>query len=302
MALALVVVACSPSGAVDDTVPSVSASSSTSDSSPSTTPVPDTSTTSTTPSSSSPTTTVEETTTSTAVPLPPPTINPEITIPDGDGPFPALVLVHGGGWVAGNPSIMRALARDLADEGFLVINTDYTLADDQPGYPAALHDVSCAVRLAQSHELSDGTVAVIGHSAGAHIGSVVALAGDLYGDECEYPGTGLPERFVGLSGPYDVARLGLLMIPFFGGGPQVEPDAWFAGNPHNLVDENQELSVLLLHGDADGLVEIGFSFDFEDALNAAGVDVLVEVVEGGNHPATHDPDVVGDLIATWLLR
>ncbi len=223
-------------------------------------------------------------------------------MPDGDGPFPAVVLVHGGGWIAGDPSIMRDLAVFLTDEGYLTVNTDYTLSDGQPGFPAAIDDIACAVRLAQSHPRSDGSVALLGHSAGAHLSAVVALTGDQYGLSCPHEGSGVPDKLVGLAGPYDVDRLGILMLPFFGGGPQAEPDAWFAGNPHNLVDRNTDIASLLMHGDQDGFVAINFTFNFGTALTDAGGDVLVEVVEGANHNQLRDSDLVGDLIATWLLR
>ncbi len=197
---------------------------------------------------------------------------------------------------------MRPLARFLSDQGFMTVNTNYTLSDEQPGFPAAINDVACAVRLAQTHPESDGTVVILGHSAGAHIAAVVALTGNQYGAGCPYQGSGLPDKLVGLAGPNNVERLGFIMIPFFGGGPQVEPDAWFAGNPLNHVSENTNLVTLLLHGDADGIVDIGFSYEFETALTDAGSDVLMEVVEGANHEMLREANVVGDLIVTWLLR
>ncbi|HSO50215.1 MAG TPA: alpha/beta hydrolase, partial [Acidimicrobiia bacterium] len=217
-----------------------------------------------------------------------------------NGPFPAVVLVHGGGWVAGSPSIMRPLAQHLTDAGYLTVNTQYALSGEQPGFPAAVDDVTCAVRYAAAHPDSDGTVAVLGHSAGAHISAVVALSGDDYGDSCPIAGTGLPDRLVGLAGPYDVARLGILMIPFFGVGPAEDPEAWAAGNPIHLVDQNPALDGLLMYGEEDGLIDPSFTFDFAEALEAEGSEALVEGVEDAHHNDMYAPRFVGDLIATWL--
>jgi predicted esterase len=69
-----------------------------------------------------------------------------------------------------------------------------------------------------------------------------------------------------------------------------------------LVDRNTDIAGLLMHGDQDGFVAINFTFNFGTALTDAGSDVLVEVVEGANHNQLRDSDIVGDLIATWLLR
>jgi acetyl esterase/lipase len=260
-------------------------------------------TTSSSTTSSTTTTTIAPTTTT----IPPttttvPDIGADVAIPEGTGPFPAVVLVHGGGWVAGGPSIMSSLAGYLTDSGFLTVNTSYKLANDSPGFPEALDDVACAVRYAAAHPDSDGTVALVGHSAGAHLSAVVALTGDRYGEDCPVPGTGLPDRLVGLAGPYDVNRLGLVMLPFFGVGPNGDPEAWAAGNPQALTDENTGLSSLIMYGGSDGLVDASFAIDFHEALVSSGSDSLLELVEGARHNQMRDPEWVGDLILVWLER
>jgi len=256
-----------------------------------TTTVPPTTSTLPAPSSTSPPTTSVE------------NIDAEVRVPEGSGPFPAVVLVHGGGWITGGPPIMRPLAEHLNDNGFLTVNTRYALASvETPAYPQAFDDVACAVRAAGGHPDSDGTVVLIGHSAGAHIGAVVALTGDAYAADCPYPGTGLPDRFVGLAGPYDVDRLGGLMSLFFGEGPAANPEAWEAGNPQALTDANADLESLIMYGELDGLVDDRFAIEFAAALSSSGSASLLELVEGARHNEMYDPDVVGELIVAWLDR
>lgn len=230
-------------------------------------------------------------------------VDAEVNVPEGDGPFPAVVLVHGGGWVTGDPGIIDPLADHLSENGYLTVNTRYTLATSRrTGFPAAVDDVACAVRYAAGHPDGDGTVAVIGHSAGAHVGAVVALTGDRYGADCADPGRGVPERFVGLAGPYDVSRLGPAMGSFFGGGPDQLAEAWKAGNPQLLTDMNPDLNSLIMYGENDGLVPGGFAIDFYEALILSGSEAHLEPVEGARHNDMHDPELVGDLIVTWLAR
>lgn len=265
----------------------------------STTSTPSVTTTSTTVASTT-TTTAAEATTTTGEPA---EIDAEIGIPEGTGPFPVVVLVHGGGWVGGNPSVLRPLATYLEDNGFMTVNTRYKLAGlDSPGFPEAVDDVACAVRYAAAHPASDGSVAVIGHSAGAHLGAVVALTGDEYATECPVAGSGIPQRFVGLAGPYDISRIGLAMGLFFGASPNVIPEAWEAGNPQLLTDANTDLDSLIMYGELDGLVDDSFAFDFHDALTTSGSESLLELVENARHNDVHDPAIVGDLIVTWLER
>lgn len=256
-----------------------------------------TTTTSTTLAPSTTTTTSGSTTDAT------PVVDADVTVPVGQGPFPAVVLVHGGGWVTGGPRLIAPLSDHLNDNGFLTVNTRYTLATlDRPAFPEAVEDVACAVRLAASHPDSDGNVTVVGHSAGAHIGAIVALTGDDYVGDCAVGGSGVPEQFVGLAGPYDVSRLGLAIAAFFGGGPERLPDFWEAGNPQLLSDENPELEALVMYGERDGIVSESFAIDFHDALLDSGATSLLELVEEARHNDMHDPSLVGDLIVTWLGR
>jgi len=226
----------------------------------------------------------------------------DIRVPEGEGPFPAVVLVHGGGWVGGSPELMAGLARFLADAGYLTVNTGYTLSNGIAGFPVAVDDVACAARNAADHPYSDGTVTVVGHSAGAHLAALVALDTDVYGTECALVEPVIPDRLVGLAGPYDVSRIGPLIVPFFGVPPNEDPELWQAGNPLNQVANNPDLSSLIMHGEEDGLIDLSFATDFAEALSGAGSEAVVEVVEGARHNEMHHPDVVGDLIVTWLER
>jgi acetyl esterase/lipase len=197
---------------------------------------------------------------------------------------------------------MTDLAQFLTDAGFLTVNTAYTLSNGVPGFPSAIDDVACAVRNAAAHPAGDGTVAVVGHSAGAHLAALVALDTDVYGRGCALTEPNIPDRLVGLAGPYDVARLGPLILPFFGVRPNENPEMWQAGNPLSQVANNPDLTSLIMHGEDDSLIDLRFATDFAEALTAAGSEAVVEVVEGARHSEMHDPDIVGDLIVAWLER
>ena len=259
-----------------------------------------TSTTSTTIPPPSTTTTGDGTVSTTAGD---PTIDAVVTVPEGPGPFPTVVLVHGGGWVAGDPGIMEPLADLLVANGYLTVNTRYQLATQgNPSFPGAVEDVACAVRYASGLPNSDGSVAVIGHSAGAHIGAIAALAGDDFVGDCPFEGPAVPGRFIGLAGPYDSSRLGLAMLVFFGLPESAAPELWESGNPLELTDSNPDLDSLIMYGEEDGLVADSFAIDFAAALVGSGSTALLEKVEGARHNDMHDPALVGDLIVTWLDR
>ena len=64
---------------------------------------------------------------------------------DGDGPFPAVVCVHGGGWVGGDRKQMAATILVLARRGFVAVTPDYRTAPAHR-FPAQLEDCKAAVR------------------------------------------------------------------------------------------------------------------------------------------------------------
>ncbi len=99
-------------------------------------------------------------------------------IPNGPGPFAAVILVHGGGWEAGDKQgvFIQPLFKPLDESGLAWFSINYRLAPKYP-HPAALHDVEEAIRYVKSHagefRVDPARIALMGESAGGHL---VALA------------------------------------------------------------------------------------------------------------------------------
>jgi acetyl esterase len=117
--------------------------------------------------------------------------------PEGDGPHPVLIWIHGGGWVVGSAAVSDATARDLCRlAGCLVVNVDYRLAPEHP-FPAALEDVTTVAKWV-SAEIGSlggdaGRIAVGGDSAGGNLSAVLAheLPGTFALQVLVYPATDL---------------------------------------------------------------------------------------------------------------
>jgi len=106
-------------------------------------------------------------------------------LPEGDGPFPSLVHLHGGGWVRGEVDTYDEFCRYLTDElGCLTFSVDYRRAPEHP-FPAAVVD-SCAATewVANNADLFDGDsrLGVIGDSAGGNLTAAVTLMARDQGD------------------------------------------------------------------------------------------------------------------------
>ena len=108
-------------------------------------------------------------------------VTADVIVPEGNGPHPVLVYLHGGGWVAGSPKSHNKLAHRFAEGGVLVFNVDYRLGPEHP-FPAAFDDSVHAIRwaadVASVYGGDSARLAVGGDSAGGNLtaAAVAALA------------------------------------------------------------------------------------------------------------------------------
>jgi len=103
-------------------------------------------------------------------------------IPDGPGPFPACILVHGGGWKNGNKRVyITPLFEPLAKSGFAWFAINYRLAPEHR-WPACADDVKAGIKWVKAHaaeyKIDPNRIALIGESAGAQLAAFVAAQND----------------------------------------------------------------------------------------------------------------------------
>ena len=230
---------------------------------------------------------------------------------------PAVVMIHGGGWISGNRAIKGKLGEILAGAGIVVFNIDYRLArPDQPDtrWPAQLVDAQLAVRYLRSHaaelEIDPARIGAIGDSAG---GQLALLLGTL---RSVVPGDrdGLyPDQRPNVSAVVD--EFGPVDIPNMGAGAAENMRLLFGtATPSPAVADQasplpfltaQTASTYIIHGHQDGVVPFAQSARLAAALLARQVPHEFITFKGGHgYDGVVAQDVARMQVAsfTWLAQ
>ena len=104
----------------------------------------------------------------------------DMYVPDGKGPFPGILFIHGGGFVGGtkNWTSLVPLIRYFVDRGYAVFSSDYRLLKDNGIFPNNIKDSKCALAWlktnAAKYNVDAGRIGVMGESAGAYLAGMLA--------------------------------------------------------------------------------------------------------------------------------
>jgi acetyl esterase len=97
--------------------------------------------------------------------------------PRGDGPFPAVIDLHGGAWCNGDLNECKARDEVLAASGLVAIALDFRHAED--GYPSSLIDINYAIRWVKANAAKLGVradrIGLSGQSSGGHLAMLAAM-------------------------------------------------------------------------------------------------------------------------------
>jgi acetyl esterase/lipase len=212
-----------------------------------------------------------------------------------DGPAPAVVFVHGGAWVHGDPSQAAGNALHFARHGIATVSLSYRLAP-RHRFPAPLDDVRRGLRWVRAHAEELGVdpkrIVLLGLSAGAHLAMLAHVAAALPELEADLPVElrGVPEDVLGVMlhyGPYDLARRRPLpdgidpVVELL--GERAADTAWVrsASPAHHAALATAP--VLLVHGTADVVVSHRESVRLHAALEASGKPAELLLLEGAPH-------------------
>lgn len=211
------------------------------------------------------------------------------------GTLPGLVLIHGGGWVAGSKQEFRTFALEMTKQhGFVCVSIDYRFAP-RFRFPAQVEDAKCAVRWLRANaerlRVDPQRIGAIGKSAGGYLAMMLGVLNPQDGWEGS---GGQPdesskvEAVVSISGPTTFIadqppiRGHLVVANFLGGNMYDHRELFQQASPISHVDAGDS-PILLLHGTRDSLVPVDHATQMAEALTTAGVSGRVELLIGSGH-------------------
>lgn len=198
----------------------------------------------------------------------------DIAYPEGDGPFPAIVCIHGGGWAGGNRHSYQEFIEQAAGRGYVAATISYRLtAPDRETkvaahpFPAQVEDCKCAIRWlranAAKYHVNPDRIGVTGGSAGGHLSLMVGMT--TADDKLEGTGghaeqSSKVQAVVNVFGPADLVR-GYEDVPavrdllhwFCGGSPKERPEAYRQASPVTYARRDNP-PILTIHGTEDTIV------------------------------------------------
>jgi len=262
----------------------------------------------------------------------------DLYLPKGAKAAPALVAVHGGGWVQGARTAFQYWGPYLAARGIAMFSISYRLATKGKTYPQAVYDVLAGVQFVRGRAGEFGVdparIGLIGASAGAHLAALAALGWSSGKFSKAYPQDAFVavdasvKCLIGVYGIYDAVAMwtnfqlqgGRETIQLFQGGhgnnfekfmgapPMEDRRLYFDASPISYATfANNKIGVLLVTGTEDDLVDPReHTYPFQLALKQAGFFVRPCIVPGAPHYFMNDPiDEPGSLtgfVAPRLMR
>ncbi|MFD1707926.1 alpha/beta hydrolase [Siminovitchia sediminis] len=205
--------------------------------------------------------------------------------------LPAVILVHGGAYQSGSKDMYREWGPILAKYGFVTVSINYRLTTaENASWPGVQEDIKSAVDWlvdkANKWGIDPMRLGVIGDSAGAHLGSLLAF-------ETASKASFKIQAFVGIYGIYDLTvkvteRQEMMFRRLIGKSLQEAPEEYKKASPIDHVGKAAAMPTfvaefLLVWGDADRVASPQQSENFAQRLKEAGISVETIILPGQGH-------------------
>lgn len=208
-------------------------------------------------------------------------------VPEKEGTYPAVLVVHGGAWRSGNRYQLSGYARTLTQMGMVCFAIDYRLAPKHK-WPAQIDDCRSAIKWIRKHaadyKVDPERLGAIGYSAGGHLVSLLATSGEAPSEKNGNVDTRLQAVAAG-GAPAEFRKFpdkGRWAEFLMGGDQDSVPEKFKSASPAVFIDKNDP-PIFFYNGTKDRLVPMTWTQPFFEELKKAGVKVEMHTIEGAGH-------------------
>ena len=226
----------------------------------------------------------------------------------GDGPWPLLIYVHGGGWKEGSRGAYRGQIEEAAQRGYVAVTMSHRLTAERNEkgkvkypWPAAIHDVKACIRFLRSHakdyRIDPNRFGITGASSGGHLSLLAGVtdAEDGLEGTKETTVSTRVQAVVNIAGPTDMAKVYDVPVvtpyarDFLGGSPTKLPKAYLKSSPIHYYDKTDP-PILTIHSKQDTIVPVEQALMLDAKARKIGtVHELKLIDEPENHqPRSHN--------------
>ena len=240
----------------------------------------------------------------------------DVWVPQGKGPFPTVLMVHGGCWTTSiaDRSLMNWIADDLRKDGIAVWNVDYR-GVDRPGggYPGTFTDAAAAADAlktnARKYHLDAKHVVAVGHSAGGHLALWLAARGKIARTSPLYTRSplkiahaislgGLPDLEATAASPDN--GCGVEVVGKLVGAPGSRPDVYADTSVPRLLPLG--VAQDLVNGQEDKIIPLRMGTDYVAAARAKGDSAELHIVAQTGHVELVAPETAAWATTKRLIR
>jgi len=202
----------------------------------------------------------------------------DLRLPEGEGPFPVVAIIHGGCWLATyDLHLMDAMATDLTERGYATWNIEYRrVGDEGGGWPGTFEDIADGLDklrdLSETYPLDLDQLVVAGHSAGGHLALWAGSRSCLTGKSPLYrPDPIQPSGIVSLAGIVDLEHYlvrsgggcGATVKDLMGGFPEERAERYRQASPVEMPLTG--VARTLITGKQDPIVPVAHVARYEEA-------------------------------------
>lgn len=225
---------------------------------------------------------------------------------------PAILFIHGGGFISGSKDAKNKQLKKFAKRGYVAASAMYRLSPEYK-FPSQIEDIKLAIRFlkanAIAYDLDPDRIILVGSSAGSYLAVMAGVTGNsnVFSDHSLYSSQNSSVRAVVAQSP----PIADFTLPKYRDSLTVQrltnpktkdiKNILVKMSPVSYLDSNDP-PFFISHGSEDPLVSVDMSREFVEELKRINHEFAYHEIEGGTHSFTESAPQKAKIVFSELIR